>query len=100
MKVLEPSLSDEHLAQLERDTFKYFADEINLYVDWTPNDNLWLGALYGAALPGDAAEEAFGDDDPFHAPRPPQAATRRSRSAAPDKRSRRSSAPRRPRTGR
>ena len=41
-------------------------DEINLYVDWTLNDNVWLGALYGAALPGDAAEEAFGDDEPFH----------------------------------
>ena len=30
MKVLEPSLSDEELARIERDTFKYFADEINL----------------------------------------------------------------------
>jgi hypothetical protein len=29
MKVLEPSLTDEDLAQLERDTFKYFADEMN-----------------------------------------------------------------------
>src|SRR2546421_1088223 len=29
MKVLEPSLNDEDLAQLERDTFKYFADEVN-----------------------------------------------------------------------
>jgi hypothetical protein len=43
-----------------------FADEVNLYVDWTINDNVFLGALYGVALPGDAAEEAFGDDDPFH----------------------------------
>ena len=30
MKVLEPSLTDEELSRLERDTFKYFADEINL----------------------------------------------------------------------
>lgn len=30
MKVLEPSLSDEDLARLERDTFRYFAEEINL----------------------------------------------------------------------
>jgi len=30
MKVLEPSLSDEDLARLEHDTFKYFADEVNL----------------------------------------------------------------------
>jgi hypothetical protein len=29
MKVLEPSLNDEDLAQLESDTFKYFADEVN-----------------------------------------------------------------------
>ncbi|HWN11476.1 MAG TPA: glucoamylase family protein [Pyrinomonadaceae bacterium] len=29
MKVLEPSLNDHDLAQLERDTFKYFADEMN-----------------------------------------------------------------------
>ena len=29
MKVLEPSLTDEELEALERDTFKYFADEIN-----------------------------------------------------------------------
>ena len=30
MKVLEPSLTDEELARLECDTFKYFADEVNL----------------------------------------------------------------------
>jgi len=30
MKVLEPSLNDEDLASLEHDTFKYFADEVNL----------------------------------------------------------------------
>ena len=30
MKVLEPSLTDEELDVLERDTFKYFADEVNL----------------------------------------------------------------------
>jgi hypothetical protein len=29
MKALEPPLTDEELARLERDTFKYFADEIN-----------------------------------------------------------------------
>src|SRR5437762_6705476 len=29
MKVLEPSLTDENLARLERDTFRYFADETN-----------------------------------------------------------------------
>src|SRR4029079_4062260 len=30
MKVLEPSLSDEELSRIESDTFKYFANEINL----------------------------------------------------------------------
>ena len=29
MKVLEPSLNDEVLAQLEHDTFKYFTAEMN-----------------------------------------------------------------------
>jgi hypothetical protein len=29
MRVLEPSLTDEDLARLERDTFKYFAEEMN-----------------------------------------------------------------------
>jgi hypothetical protein len=29
MKLIEPSLTDEELDQLERDTFKYFADEMN-----------------------------------------------------------------------
>jgi hypothetical protein len=43
-----------------------FADEVDLYLDWTLNDNLYLGALYGVAFPGDAAKEVFGDDDPFH----------------------------------
>ena len=30
MKVMEPSLTDEELARVEKDTFRYFADEINL----------------------------------------------------------------------
>jgi len=42
-----------------------FADEVNLYVDWTLNDNVYLGALYGVAFPGDAAEEVFSDADLF-----------------------------------
>ena len=29
MNVLEPSLTDEELVQLERDTFNYFADKMN-----------------------------------------------------------------------
>lgn len=29
MKIQEPSLSEADLAELERDTFKYFADEMN-----------------------------------------------------------------------
>ena len=30
MEILEPSLTDEELADLERDTFRYFAEEVNL----------------------------------------------------------------------
>ena len=45
---------------------KDFADEVNAYVDWTVNDNLLLGALSGVAWPGSAAEEVFGEDDPYY----------------------------------
>ncbi len=43
-----------------------FADEVDVYADWTITDNLSVGALYGVAFPGDAAKEVFGADDPFH----------------------------------
>jgi hypothetical protein len=43
-----------------------FADEVDVYADWTVNDNLAVGALYGVAFPGDAAKEAFGANDDFH----------------------------------
>ena len=45
---------------------KDFADEVNVYVDWTANDNLLVGALSGVAWPGSAAEEVFGEDDPYY----------------------------------
>lgn len=43
-----------------------FADELDLYVDWTVNDNLLVGAISGVAWPGDAAKEVFGEDDPYY----------------------------------
>lgn len=43
-----------------------FADEINLYADWTISDKLSASAVYGVVFPGDAAKQAFEDDDPFH----------------------------------
>jgi hypothetical protein len=51
MKVLEPSLTDEELARLERDTFKYFADEINLENGLIP-DNTRRGAPASIACVG------------------------------------------------
>ena len=45
---------------------KDFADEVDVYVDWTVNDNLLVGALSGVAWPGSAAEEVFGEDDPYY----------------------------------
>jgi hypothetical protein len=54
MKVLEPSLSDEDLARLERDTFRYFAEEINLenglVADNTRQDSPSSIAVVGFAL--------------------------------------------------
>jgi hypothetical protein len=43
-----------------------FADEVDVYTDWTVTDNISVGALYGVALPGNAAKEVFGDNDPYH----------------------------------
>src|SRR5215207_9957057 len=51
MKVLEPSLTDEELDRLERDTFKYFADEINLENGLVP-DNTRRGAPASIAVVG------------------------------------------------
>ena len=54
MKVLEPSLTDEDLDRLERDTFKYFADEVNiengLVRDSTRRDSPASIAVVGFAL--------------------------------------------------
>jgi hypothetical protein len=54
VKVLEPSLTDESLARLERDTFKYFADEMNpengLVPDSTKQDAPCSIAVVGFAL--------------------------------------------------
>ena len=47
-------------------TAKDFADEVNLYADWTIDDYATLSALYGVAFPGAAAEQVFGDDKPYH----------------------------------
>ena len=51
MKVLEPSLTDEELARLERDTFKYFADEVNLENGLVP-DNTRPGSPASIAVVG------------------------------------------------
>ena len=51
MKVLEPSLSDEELERLERDTFKYFASEVNLDNGLVP-DNTIKGAPASIAVVG------------------------------------------------
>lgn len=44
---------------------KDFADEVDVYVDWTVSENLFVGAIYGVALPEEAAEELFGGDEAF-----------------------------------
>ncbi|MFN2510016.1 MAG: glucoamylase family protein [Pyrinomonadaceae bacterium] len=51
MTVLEPSLSEEDLAQLERDTFKYFADEMNVKNGLVP-DNTRQGSPSSIAAVG------------------------------------------------
>src|SRR5688572_15122148 len=51
MRVLEPSLNDENLRRLERDTFKYFSNEINLENGLIP-DNTRRGAPCSIAVVG------------------------------------------------
>jgi hypothetical protein len=51
MRVLEPSLNDEDLARLQRDTFKYFASEMNQKNGLFP-DNTREGAPSSIAVAG------------------------------------------------
>ncbi len=51
MKELEPPLTDEDLAQLQRDTFRYFADEMNPENGLVP-DNTRQGAPSSIAVVG------------------------------------------------
>jgi len=40
---------------------RHFADELNLYLDWTVNEQVSVSAAYGIAVPRTAAKELFGD---------------------------------------
>lgn len=40
-----------------------FADEVNVYMDWQVNDQLYVGAVAGVAIPNAAANQVFGTDD-------------------------------------
>ncbi len=40
-----------------------FADEVNVYLDWQVNDQLYVGAVAGVAVPNAAANQVFGTDD-------------------------------------
>lgn len=42
-----------------------FANEVNLYVDWSITDHVYLGIVGGLAWPGKAAKEVFGGDDTY-----------------------------------
>jgi hypothetical protein len=44
-------------------TSRDFANEVDLYVNWTITPALTVSALYGMALPGDAAKQIFGAND-------------------------------------
>ncbi len=48
-------------------TSRDFADEINFYIDWTLNDNVYIGAVAAAAFPGSGAKQAFGDNKNIYA---------------------------------
>ena len=43
-----------------------FADEINVYLDWSFTETVSASAVYGVALPAQGARDAFGDNQAFH----------------------------------
>jgi hypothetical protein len=44
---------------------KHFADEVNVYANWTVTPHIYLGVVGGLAWPGAAAKEAFGGNDTY-----------------------------------
>ncbi|WP_052196253.1 alginate export family protein [Pseudomonas putida] len=40
-----------------------FANELDVYVNWTVTPSLTVSAVYGMALPGDAAKQIYGDNN-------------------------------------
>ena len=44
-------------------TDRGFADEINVYANWTVTDNVYVYGVAGVALPRAGAKQAFGDDE-------------------------------------
>lgn len=40
-----------------------FANELDVYVNWTVTPSLTVSAVYGIALPGDAAKQIYGDNN-------------------------------------
>ncbi|AVD89985.1 alginate export family protein [Pseudomonas sp. SWI44] len=44
-------------------TSRDFGNEVDLYANWTVTPTVTLSALYGMALPGDAAKQMYGDNN-------------------------------------
>ncbi|MBE0435150.1 MAG: alginate export family protein [Methylomicrobium sp.] len=44
---------------------RHFSDEINLYAEWYPTENLYTALSGGVSFPGEAAKEAFGDNKAY-----------------------------------
>jgi len=40
-----------------------WSDDVDLFVEWSASDNLWIHWGTGFSIPGDAAEEVYGDDN-------------------------------------
>ncbi|MBA1204313.1 alginate export family protein [Pseudomonas capeferrum] len=44
-------------------TSRDFANEVDVYANWTVTPSLTVSAVYGVALPGDAAKQIYGDNN-------------------------------------
>lgn len=47
-------------------TARHFGDELDVYANWFVRENVLVSAAYGVMFPGEAAIQAFGDDEKFH----------------------------------
>ncbi|MCP4745064.1 MAG: alginate export family protein [Desulfobacteraceae bacterium] len=57
------TMLDENYSRLTALADDHWSDEVNVFIDYFPNNHMWLHLGAGYAKPGDAAKELLGDKD-------------------------------------